>query len=104
MATTDVEPRAQNDPRQYVESGFLRRMGFYLWQAIRLPLLAFLLIVEPVARFVLAAVAIVGILVSFVLEFSGAAPRFPFWLMFGMSVGCGVLVIVLNAIIRRLAR
>ena len=104
MATTDVEPRAENDPQPNLESGFLTKIGFYLWQAIRLPLLAFLLIVEPVARFVLTAVALVGILVSFVLEFSGAAPRFPFWLMFGMSVGCGALVIVLNAIIRRLAR
>ena len=104
MARADVEARAENEPRSYAESGFLRRSGFYLWQAIRLPVLAFLLIIEPVARFVLTAVALVGILVSFVLEFSGSAPRFPFWLIFGMSVGCGALVIVLNALIRRLAR
>lgn len=103
MAMTDLEPRAENDPRTYVESAFSRRAGFYLWQAIRLPLFAFLLIVEPVARFVLTAVALVGILASFVLEFSGAAPHFPFWLMFGMSLGCGALVIVLNALMRRLA-
>lgn len=98
MATSDIELRPE------IESGFARRIGRFVWLGIRLPLLAFLMIVEPVARFVLTALALLGIVVSFLFEFSGAAPRFPFWLIFGLSLGCGALVIVLNAVMRRLAR
>ena len=98
MATSDVEQRSE------IESGFARQIGRYGWHGIRLPILAFLMVFEPVARFVLAAVALLGILVSFLFEFSGAAPRFPFWLVFGLSISCGALVIVLSAVKRRLAR
>lgn len=98
MATSDIELRPE------IESGFARRIGRFVWLGIRLPLLAFLVIVEPVARFVLTALALLGILMSFFFEFSGAAPRFPFWLIFGLSLSCGVLVIVLNSVMRRLAR
>lgn len=96
MSTSDVESRP--------DSGFARRIGRLGWQGLRLPFLAFLMILEPVARFVLTAVALLGILASFFFEFSGAAPRFPFWVVFGLSLSCGMLVIVLNAVMRRLAR
>ena len=98
MATSGIDLRPE------VEPGFARRMGGFIWLGLRLPLLALLIIVEPIARFVLTALALLGVLVSLVFEFSGAAPRFPFWLIFGMSLGCGALVIVLNAVTRRLAR
>jgi hypothetical protein len=98
MATRNIEPRADT------ESGIVRKLARISWQGIRLPLLAGLMILEPVARFVLAAVALLGILVSLFFEFSGAASRFPFWVVFGLSLSCGVLVIVLNAVMRRLAR
>jgi hypothetical protein len=104
MATTDVEPQAEIDSRPGFHSGFARKIGRYLWLVIRMPALVFLMIVEPIVSFVLAAVALLGILVSFFFEFSGAAPHFPFWLIFGLSLGCGALVIVLNAVMRGLAR
>ena len=97
MATRDIE-------RPDMESGFARKIGRVGWRGIRIPVVAFLIVLEPIARFVLAAVALLGILVSFFFEFSGAAPRFPFWVVFGLSLGCGALVIVLNALMRRLAR
>lgn len=90
--------------RPDIEAGFARKIGRIGWRGIRFPALAALTILEPIARFVLAAVALLGILVSFFFEFSGAAPRFPFWLVFGLSVCCGVLVIILSAVRRRLAR
>ena len=98
MPRGDVEFRSDGD------SGVVRRIGSFGWDAVRLPLLAFLTLVEPVARFVLTAIALVGILVAVFLELSDAAPRFPVWLVLGMSLGCGSLVIVLNAVMRRLAR
>ncbi len=97
MATSDID-------RPDLEPGFARKIGRVGWRGIRLPLLAVLTILEPIARFVLAAVALLGILLSFFFEFSGAAPRFPFWLVFGLSLSCGVLVIALSAVKRRLAR
>ena len=87
-----------------IGSGLARRIGRFGWQGIALPIRALLTILEPVARFVLTTVALLGILISIFFEFSGAAPRFPFWLVFGLSLGCGSLVIVLNAVMRRLAR
>lgn len=98
MATRDVEQRPD------MESGFARQIGRFGWHGLRLPILATLIVLEPIARFVLAAVGLLGILVSFLLEFSGAAPRFPFWLVFGLSLSCGALVIVLSAVRRRLMR
>jgi hypothetical protein len=97
MATRDIE-------RPDMESGFARKIGRVGWRGIRILVVAFLIVLEPIARFVLAAVALLGILVSFFFEFSGAAPRFPFWVVFGLSLGCGALVVVLNAVMRRLAR
>ena len=97
MATRDIE-------RPDMEPGFARKIGRVGWRGIRILVVAFLIVLEPIARFVLAAVALLGILVSFFFEFSGAAPRFPFWVVFGLSLGCGALVIVLNAVMRRLAR
>jgi hypothetical protein len=98
MATGDIELRSTGEP------GAARKLGRMSWRVVRLPLLAVLQFVEPVARYVLTAIALLGTLVAFFLEFSKSAPRFPFWLVFGLSLGCGALVIVLNAVIRRLAR
>jgi hypothetical protein len=98
MATSDIELQSDSD------ASMARKLGRLGWQAIRLPLLASLIVVEPVARFVLTAVALLGILASFVFEYSGVVPRFPFWLVFGISVGCGALLLALNAVMRRLAR
>ena len=97
MATSDIE-------RPDMDSGLARKIGRLGWRGIRLPVLAFFTILEPLARVVLAAVALLGILVSFLFEFSGAAPRFPFWVVFGLSLSCGVLVIVLNVVKRSVAR
>ena len=98
MSTSNVEQRPD------IGSGFERKIGRFGWRGIRLPFLALLMILEPVARFVLTAVAMLGILVSLFFEFSGAAPRFPFWLIFGLSLSCGALVILFNLLKRRLGR
>ena len=98
MATGDIELRSAGDP------GAARKIGRMGWRVVRLPLLTLLQFIEPVARYVLTAIALLGTLIAFFLEFSKSAPRFPFWLVFGLSLGCGALVVVLNAVMRRLAR
>lgn len=98
MATGDIDLRSVSGP------GAARTIVRWGWRAIRLPLLALLKIVEPIARYALTAIALLGTLVAFFFEFSNSAPRFPFWLVLGLSLGCGALVIVLNSVMRRLAR
>lgn len=98
MATSDIELRPAGEP------GVARKLGYVGWRAIRLPLIAVLKIAEPIARFVLTAVALLGVLVAFFFKYSDAAPRFPFWLVLGLSLGCGALVVVLSAVMRQLAR
>lgn len=104
MARSDIGPEAEMESRPRIEFGFWRTLERFAWQAIRLPLLAFLMLVEPVVRFVMVAVALLGILAAFFFEFLGGDPRFPFWLIFGLSLGCGAVVVVLNAVMRGLAR
>lgn len=92
------------EPLEAAKPGLAYKAGRAASQGIRISLLTILRIVEPFARFVLTALALVGVLVAFLFEFSRAAPNFPFWLVLGMSIGCGMLVLVLNTIIRRLSQ
>jgi hypothetical protein len=98
MAESSFEPLEATKP------GLAYKAGRAVAQGIRISLLTILKIVEPFARIVLTALALIGVLVAFLFEFSQAAPNFPFWLVLGMSIGCGMLVLVLNAIIRQLSR
>ena len=74
------------------------------WQTVRLPLLAVLVTLEPVVSVVLGGLALLGLLVGAFLEFSGAAPRFPFLGMVAFSVGCVVLLAIYHAAIAWLSR
>lgn len=86
-------------------AGDLSRGALWLiWQTVRLPVFAFLVILEPIVRFVLSAVALLGVLMAFFFELSGVAPHFPFWGMLGFSVGCGLLLIAYYALLRLFAR
>jgi hypothetical protein len=57
---------------------------------VRLPILALLLIVEPIVRIVLSWAALLGLLCSFLFEFAGNTATFPFWGMVAFSVGCSL--------------
>jgi hypothetical protein len=70
------------------------------WHIVRLPILAFLIIIEPVVRLVLWSAAFLGTLTAFLFEFSGAAPNFPFWLMISVSIGCMLLLGAYYALLR----
>jgi hypothetical protein len=74
------------------------------WQAIRLPISATLIVLEPVVRFILTAATLLGILMAFFFKLSRAAPHFPFWGMLGFSVGCAVLLMAYHAIVRLFSR
>jgi hypothetical protein len=75
-----------------------------LWQAIRIPVLAVLVVLEPIVAFVLTAIALLGIFVALVLKLSGAVPHFHFVLMLAFSVGSAVLLFGYYALLRLFSR
>jgi hypothetical protein len=82
---------------------FLRGTLRLLWHALRLPVLMFLAILEPVVRFILGALALLGVLTALFLEFYDV-PHFPFALMLGVSVGFGLMLMGYYALLRLFAR
>jgi len=54
----------------------LRGMLRLLWCALRLPVFMFLAILEPVVRFILGALALLGVLTALFFKFYGV-PHFP---------------------------
>ena len=101
---------SMSNPQVAVEKGpsvaadLARGALWLIWQAVRLPAFALLVILEPIIRVVLTAVALLGILMSFFFKFAGASPHFPFWGMLGFSVSCGLLLMLYYAAIRLLSR
>lgn len=71
-----------------------------MWHAVRLPILATLLVLEPLARVVLSSVAVLGILMALFFEFVVRLPHFPFGLMLTISVGSATLLVPYYLLIR----
>lgn len=74
-------------------------MLWILWQIVRLPVLAVLLVLEPFVSLVLTAFGFLGIVVALILRFTGDLPHFPFWLMIAFSVGAILLLMAYHALI-----
>jgi hypothetical protein len=81
----------------------LRRTLRLLWHAVRLPVYTFLVILEPVVRFILGALALLGVLMALFLKLYGV-PHFPFALMLGVSVGLGLILVGYYALLRLFGR
>lgn len=76
----------------------------FLWQVVRLPVLAVLLVLEPFVSLILTAFGFLGIVVAVILEVSRDLPHFPFWTMMGFSVGALLLLMAYHALIGLLSR
>lgn len=70
-----------------------------LWQVVRLPMLAVLLVLEPFVSLILTAFGFLGIVIGLILKFSGDLPHFPFWLMMAFSVGAILLLMAYHVLI-----
>ncbi len=75
-----------------------------LWQVVRLPVLAVLLVREPFVNLILTAFGLLGIVVALILEFSGDLPHFPFWLMMAFSIGAILLLMGYRTLISIFSR
>lgn len=81
-----------------------RTVLWILWQLVRLPVLAVLLVLEPFVSLILTAFGFLGIAIALILKFSGDLPRFPFWLMMAFSIGALLLLMVYHTLIRVFSR
>jgi hypothetical protein len=74
------------------------------WYAIRLPIFALLVILEPVVRLALSALALLCVLMAFLFEYGTPLHDFPFWGMMGFGVGCVLVLIVYCGLLRFFGR
>jgi hypothetical protein len=74
------------------------------WSVVRIPALAFLIVLEPVVGVVLAGLSLFGILVTFLFKWTSVDPRFPFWMMLGISIGFGVMLFLYEGLISLMSR
>ena len=56
------------------------------WSCIRAPIVAILVLFEPILGFVLYALAILGLFITFLFRFVDAGRHFPFWTMLCLSL------------------
>jgi hypothetical protein len=96
-------PRALAESRLMTADDPLRGTLRLLWHTVRLPVYVFLVILEPVVRFVLGALALLGVLTALFFKLYGV-PHFPFTLMLGASVGLGLILVGYYALLRLFAR
>ena len=71
---------------------------------VRLPIVALLLLLEPVVNVVCGAVAVLGLLAAVAFELSAVGPRFPFLQVTAISLAFGVLLILYHSAIALLVR
>ena len=84
--------------------GIALRLLWIAWQVVRLPILALLLIVEPVVRIVLSWAALLSLSCSFLFEFTGNASTFSFWGMIAFSVGCALTLMAYYALVSAISK
>lgn len=79
-------------------------MGFFtvalwlVWQAIRLPVLTFLVILEPIASFILSALALLTVLTAIFWKLVHPA-GFPFFTVLALALGCVALLALYHDLI-----
>jgi hypothetical protein len=74
----------------------------WLWRAACLPVLMLLVILEPLITFVLAALALLGLLTTLFFYLVGP-PEFPVWTMLALSLTFAIALVPYHALIRLLS-
>jgi hypothetical protein len=91
---------SDNHPLRGACTTFACGILWLLWQAIRWPVLTFLIVLEPLVRFVLCGFALLGTLTALMFRFTVDRPQFPFWGTLGLSLSCVGLLMLYYAVIR----
>jgi predicted neutral ceramidase superfamily lipid hydrolase len=76
---------------------FLATAVRVLWNAVRLPIAAVLLALEPIVGFICGLGLVLGVLASILFEISAVGPRFPFLRSLCISLSFGVILFLYYA-------
>jgi len=71
---------------------------------VRLSVVAFLLLLEPIVNVVCGVMAVLGLLAAVAFELSAVGPRFPFLQVAAIALVFGVLLILYHSAIALLVR
>ncbi len=85
-----------------VDSSHIVRTIRWLWRVACLPVLMLLVIMEPIVTFVLAALALLGVLTTVLFHLVGP-PGFPVWTMLALSLGFAIALVPFHLLIRMLS-
>lgn len=75
-----------------------------LWKIALLPIVAALLLLEPLVTFVCGVVMFGGLVAAVAFEVSAVGPRFPFLFMLGFSLSFGVVLVLYHFLLVFLVR
>jgi hypothetical protein len=78
---------------------FLETAVRVLWNAVRLPIAAVLLALEPIVGFICGLGLVLGVLACILFEMSAVGPRFPLTKMLCISLGFGVILFLYYGIL-----
>ena len=71
---------------------------------VRLPIVALLVLLEPIVNVVCGAMVVLGVLVAIAFELSAVGPRFPFLQVAGISLAFGALLVLYHSALALLVR
>src|SRR5690242_1577022 len=77
-----------------------RALARGVWHLVRLPLLALLIVLEPIVSAILVFCAMVGTITALVFRLATTLPDFPFWGMLGVSLGCAGALALYHGLMR----
>src|SRR5580704_3548245 len=103
---TDVKSTSKygrKGPSVDIDSARSVRVIQSLWRVAVIPVLLALVIVEPVVTFLLAGLALLGLLVTLFFHLVGP-PGFPVWTMLALSLGFAIVLLPYHALIRLLSK
>ena len=83
--------------------GVLAGLLWLIWQALRIPVLALLTILEPIVSTLLVAAALLGTLTAIFWKLASNRPDFPFLGVLALSVGCILLLTLYHGVIQLLS-
>ena len=75
-----------------------------LLAVVRLPVVALLLLLEPIVNVVCGVMAVLGLLAAVAFELSAVGPRFPFLQVAGSSLGFGAFLVLYHSALALLVR
>jgi hypothetical protein len=102
MESTDTRYALRKDPSGVAQ--FSRNALNFTWQVVRLPFATILVLLEPIVGFVLAALAVLGVIAALFRAIAGVGPNVAIWAMLAFSAAALVLLALYYALIRLFTR